>query len=192
MSNKNTQKPSHRVPLYRRPAVIISCVIILAIVVALTIWAFSAFFSHDSSSPSPNPGSSETNKPSAGKTLDSDSESDKPAEEPARPPQYEGEDPNELSGLTGSITLNTHDASTLTVAVSIDQYLVHPGTCQLRLLQNSQVLRTAEAQAVADVTTSGCGPFQVPISGLPPGKYQLEITISGDGKTGLVTGEVQI
>lgn len=189
MPNKNTQK-IHRVPIYQRPLVIISFLLILAAVVALTIWVFSTFSHPDSAPSTPDSPKDSTSRPES--KPSSDSNPDKPTEEPQRPSQFEGEDPNELSGLTGSITLNTHDANTLTIAVSIDQYLSQPGLCQLKLLQGGKVIRSAEVKSVADVTTSGCGPFSIPISGLSSGQYQIEITISGDGKSGLVKGEVNL
>lgn len=190
MSNKNTQK-IHRVPLYRRPVVVISLLVLLAAAIALTIWAFASF-SGGEDQPSQGSSSSDPLNPSQPSQDDHKTDADSSSEEPERPPQYEGGDPNELSGLTGSITLNTHDSEKLIVAVNIDQYLSDQGLCKLSLLQNGRVLRGAELSAIADVTTSGCGPFSIPITGLSPGTYQLEITISGDGKSGLITGEVQI
>ena len=191
MSNKNTSK-THRVPLFKRPIVLVSLAVILVAVIALTIWAF-AHFSQANSTDNSTPVSSGTSS-SSSQPQDSTSQpnEEEAPTEPERPAQYEGEDPNTLSELTGSITLNTHDASTLTVAVSIDQYLAEPGTCQLELSQNGSILHTAELIALADITTSGCGPFIVPITGLSSGTYQLKIIISGDYKTGLVTGEIKI
>lgn len=189
MSDKNTQK-THRVPIFRRPIVLVSLAVILVAAIALTIWAF-VHFSHPETSGPQGPVSSSSINPGTPQPAD-DETGDKQSTEPERPPQFEGEDPNSLPELTGSITLNTHDTDTLTVAVSIDQYLSESGTCKLALSQNSRTLRTAELAAVADVTTSGCGPFSIDISDLSPGTYQLKIAISGDGKTGTIDGEVKI
>lgn len=191
MSNKNTKK-THRVPLFKRPIVIVSLVAILIAIVALTIWALINF-SGSKPSDSEEPGSSQTTQPSKPQDPSQQQpDGDKNDAEPERPTQFEGGDPNELPELTGSIILNTHDASNLTVAVGIDQYLSSQGTCHLELSRDGRVLRTSDLAATADVTTSGCGPFIVPIAGLTAGTYQLKVSISGDNKTGVVAGEVQI
>lgn len=187
MPNQNSQN-KHRVPFYRRPVVIAGLLAVLVAAIILTIWAFSSF-SHPSE-PSKNPNPSETTSPDQPSVQQPGL--DETPEKPDRPAQFEGEDPNDLPELTGSIALNTHDADTLTVAVAIDQYLVSSGLCRLELSKDGHTLRSAELAATADVTTSGCGPFHIPISDLSPGIYQLKITISGDDKTGLITGEVQI
>ena len=189
MSNKNTQK-THRVPLFKRPIVLVSLAVVLIAAIALTIWAF-AHFSHPEPSNPQDPTPSTSSGSNTSQPTDNQTGDEQPTE-PERPSQFEGEDPNKLPELTGSITLNTHDSDTLTVAVGIDQYLSEPGTCKLDLLQDGRTLRTVELAAIADVTTSGCGPFSVSISDLSPGTYQLRITISGDDKTGTVNGEVKI
>lgn len=190
MSNKNTKK-THRVPLFKRPIVIVGLAILLIAVITLTVWAF-AHFSNPETSDTQGENSTQTSQPSWPQTPNDRPDDDIDTTEPERPAQFEGEDPNKLPELTGSIILNTHNSDTLTVAVGIDQYLSSQGTCHLELSQNGRVLRSSDLAAMADVTTSGCGPFTVSISDLAPGTYQLRVSISGDNKTGVVTGEVQI
>ena len=190
MSNKNPKK-THRIPFYRRPPVIVGVFVILTVVVLVTILALSHFLQNQPTSEPSQPSSSATGSSQTESNTNAD-EYPQPATQPERPAQFEGDNPNQLAELTGSFALNTHNSDTLTIAVSIDQYLTKSGICQLELSQNGHTIRTAELPALADVTTSGCGPFSISIADLPSGTYNLKVTISADNKIGYVVGEVKL
>ena len=46
--------------------------------------------------------------------------------------------------------------------------------------------------AVADVSTSICEPFTISLANLPASTYQIQIDLSGDGKTGMITDEMEV
>lgn len=192
MSNTNSSKTptnAHRVPFYRRPHVLILAGILLVVLIVLII----ILCLRSQNAPTSNDGQSATSSGQATPDIGSDDTTPAPSEtDPGQTPsQYEGEDPNTLSGLTGSITLKTYDGSTLTVAAVINQYLSSDGTCQLNLKQNSRTILSETLPATPDVTASGCGPFRLSAPNLS-GSYQIEIILSGDNKGGIITDEITI
>ena len=79
-------------------------------------------------------------------------------------PQYEADDPNTSAGCT--LRLISRDSGT--------------------------VVYTATSDAVADVSTSICEPFTISLANLPAGTYQIQIDLSGDGKTGMITDDMEV
>lgn len=183
---------THRIPPYRRPIIVVSFLVVLVVVVITTLVIFMSINHTQETLPAPE-------GPSTPPPVVTN-----PTEEEERPPepedkvnQYEGEDPNLLDKLTGRIAykgINREPGyQTLTVSASIDQYLHADGTCTLSLKNASSAeVYTASLPAQPDVTTSACGPFEIPIADFSPGAYQIEITVSGDGKTGLITDIAQL
>ncbi len=186
MANSNSHT-SHRIPPYRRPLVVISFLAILTVVILVTILLFKNFDKPDDSSVS-NP------KPSSPGTVQTPNSNDNttttPSTDPEEPDskvtQYEGEDPNELNSLTGSIAFKNvdHQTNVLRLAASISQYLHDDGVCTVSLKRDNITVRTMTLPATPDVTTSVCGPFELSIADLPSGSYEIEIQITGDGKSG--------
>lgn len=190
-NSKQTKKSSqHRVPLFRRPwAVFLILIVLIGIVVAVLIWL----------RPQPQPNNEPTNSPNTstnapGGTSSDNQPSSKPQENPEdKPPQYEGEDPNTMEELTGSIARKSVSDGKLTVVATIDQYLSQPGICIIELKNPSgEVVYTASADAIPDVTTSICEPFIIATSQLSAGKYHIEIQLNGDNKQGTIIEEVEL
>ncbi len=190
MPKTNTNIP-HRVPPYRRPIIIVGFALLILIIAGIVFFIFSS--QKPAKDPSPvKPEDSSSSEQSPSENQDN---GDKPSAEPdQRPPQYEGEDPNTLDELTGRIAYRSidYDNGIMTVMLSIDQYLSAGGECNLQLVTDDQTAYSTTLPATADVTTSVCGPFEIPITDLASGLYQLEIKISGDGKTGTVQDEIQL
>lgn len=180
---------AHRVPPYKRPILIVGFLVILAAVVGITVLICKNLKSSSNGSTHlPNPEESNSNvviPPEQPSTPDTPNDN---------PPQYEGEDPNLASDLSGVITYRDIDPenATLHSAVTINQYLSENGQCVFNLKLDGNIIRTASAAATPDITTSVCGPFALPIDGLSPGLYQIEIIITGDGKQGTINDEIQI
>jgi len=105
--------------------------------------------------------------------------------------QYEGdEDPNSSETLTGDITNDEVSGDTLRVRVSIDQYLTS-GTCELTLTSGSKTY-TDTANIIPDASTSTCEGFDIPVSKLSSGDWNIKIQLSSNNKTGLITGRTSI
>lgn len=190
MPNTKTPQKNHRVPLYLRPHfLIILGILLLTLVIVIVVLRFQR-------TPEVNPGEPPASNQSSQTTpshTDPDTTTPGPTEsDPGQTPaQYEGTDPNTLTGLTGSITLKSYDGATLTVAAVIDQYLSANGTCTLNLKQGSRTVISETLTAIPDVTASGCGPFQLTVPSLS-GTYQIEIVLSGDDKGGIITDEITV
>lgn len=194
MAKTKTKKQSqrHRIPIYRRPwFIVLILVIILAIIAYLILHSKTPTTANPVSSPVV-PASSVDNPSTtvpAGETPSTTEAED----EPEKTVQFEGEDPNTMDSLTGSIARSSVSGANLTIVAVIDQYLTNPGFCTLTIKNSAgDRVYTASRDAVADVTTSICEDFVVSTAGFPAGKYQIEITISGDGKEGKINGEVNL
>lgn len=198
MSNTDdSTRPAHRVPPYRRPIIVVSFLILLAIAGIVTVFIFTHLYHHENTVPESNsPGASPSTPLSPEELTDPDLDN-LPDDPEDKTVQYEGEDPNTLPELTGHLAYKAVNREanyqSLTVAASIDQYLSDSGTCALRLLNSAgSVVASATLPAQPDVTTSACGPFELSISDLSRGTYRIEITVTGDGKTGLITEGVEL
>lgn len=182
---------AHRIPPYRRPIIVVSFLVMLVAVVAVTLIVFMSI--NHTQETLPDPEGPSTTAP----IIAPPATEEQPPEPEDKVSQYEGEDPNLLDELTGHIAYKgvnrETNYQTLTVSASIDQYLHSDGTCTLSLKNpdNTEVY-SAILPAQPDVTTSACGPFEVNIADFSSGAYQIEITVSGDSKTGLITDAVQL
>lgn len=188
----SSSQPAHRIPPYRRPIIVVSFLIILVVAVAVTVIIFMSINRTQESLPEPPAAA-----PSPVTPVEPSEETPTLPEPEDKVTQYEGDDPNTLHELTGRIAYKAVNREpgyqTLTVSASIDQYLHAAGTCALTLKASSGAeVYSATLPAQADVTTSACGPFEIPISDFSPGTYQIEINISGDDKTGLIAEGVQL
>ena len=105
--------------------------------------------------------------------------------------QYEGEDPNKAEELTGAITYAGVNDGVLMIGMNIDQFLGE-GNCALSLMRGGDVIYSANAKIMAEVSTSTCDGFNVPVSGLGNGATEIIIKLSAGGKTGTIRGEVNI
>lgn len=105
--------------------------------------------------------------------------------------QYEGEDPNKTEELSGAITYAGVNNGALMIAMNIDQFLGE-GNCALSLVRGGSVIYSADAKILAEVSTSTCDGFNVPVSGLGDGVTEIIIKLSSGGKTGTIKGGVNI
>ncbi len=191
---KTNNSLRHRVPPYRRPLVVIIMlvtIIAVAVLVVFAVWAISSSQTDDSVDSNPIDSSEDAFREDEITTPGYEEATDIGDEKNI--PQYEAENPNTLENLTGSVVYTDTDAQTgtITTMVSIDQYLYNGGTCELKVKSSDSVLATVSSPIIADVTTSHCGPITATLSQLA-GTYELEITLSADNKTGLVTTNINI
>lgn len=185
-----TKTPTkHRVLLYKRPFVVAIVLILLIVVVAVAIIIYVNRPSITDSEPDQSP--TGTNEPLGTQSGQAPSSTTPDSPNP-KPTPYEGDDPNTLNELTGSIPYQHVAGNTLTISAMIDQYLTNDGVCELTLTGNQGYSYTTSVVATADVTTSVCEPFQVDLTNFPSDTYQIKIQVTGDGKTGIISGEVQL
>lgn len=179
------KKNKHRVPFYRRPVIIIPCiiaVIVIAVAVVLIV----------KNLPKAEQDEQIIEEPENVLVYadDTDEEDEVTPEDEKAIIQYEGENPNQLEYLTGLITYADIVDGRLTAMVSIDQYL-GTGVCRANLKSGDQIVASVDQVVEADASTSHCGPIEIDLSGISGGKYQLEVTISSDNKTGVLTTNVE-
>lgn len=180
----------HRIPPYKRPIVIISFLLLLTVATTVTVLIFKNVHP---SLPSPEP--STPSSPTISEPADNSSTTtDEPNESDFKPSPYEGEDPNLRNDLTGRISYKNVDYANnqLLATVSIDQYLVDGGNCQLQLISDGTVLASMELAATPDVSTSVCGLFELPIGNIPQGTYQIHILVTSGDKKGIITDQIDI
>ena len=104
--------------------------------------------------------------------------------------QNEGEDPNSLDSLTGSVASANKNGENLSIRINIDQYLSN-GTCTLHLENGSKTIKRS-ASIIPTASTSSCEGFDVPLSELYSGNWGIIIELSSDEKTGEIKGDVSI
>lgn len=197
----NTSKSPHTNinPNPRRPRFLIWLVAIFAVLLVgggLTwlLWPTSSDQTTDTP-PTPVVEDDPADDSDSDQTVTAGEDTTVPAEpDDHKVPQYEADDPNTSAGLTGSVVRKTIQDGTLTIVAMIDQYLHSTGFCTLRLISRDSgtVVYTATSDAVADVSTSICEPFTISLANLPAGTYQIQIDLSGDGKTGMITDEMEV
>ena len=104
--------------------------------------------------------------------------------------QYDGGNPNSNAGLTGVITYAERDSDgNLVVRANIDQYLTN-GECKLEIEQGGAVVYTEKVEIVDSASTSTCKGFNVAANKLPNGKINIKISVTAEGKIGIIEGEV--
>ena len=104
--------------------------------------------------------------------------------------QNEGSDPNASPSLTGSLTSANKSGDNLVIRVNIDQYL-SSGTCSLKL-ENNGTLIEKSANIFPTASTSSCEGFDVPLSELSSGTWNIIINLASGEKTGEIKGEVNL
>ena len=121
-----------------------------------------------------------------------DIEKNEPMEKKEEVIQYDGENPNETNELSGVVTYAGVTGNKLMIRVNIDQFL-SGGSCKLRLVFEGDVeLYSDEVNIIDSASTATCAGFDVPISGLRSGKYNIYINLSSGGKVGTISGEVSL
>lgn len=186
--NRKTKK-SHRIPLYRRPWAVALFLVVTAVIVWLLI-VNKPQVTNELNQPVNQPTAS---KPTTSTPQDEEVLPEAPAEPEDKTTQYEGGDPNLSETLSGYIARKGVDDNILTVVAVINQYLHETGRCTITLKNNlGQTVYNTARNAVADVTTSICDTFEVPVANLPQGSYKIEITLNGDNKQGVITDEVAL
>ena len=108
------------------------------------------------------------------------------------PEKYEGQDVNKLEKLTGTITYSAKIADKYRIRVNIDQFLKLPGTCMLSVISAGKVMYTDYVNIVSNPSSASCEGFDIPLTKLSPGEYNIKIEVNANQKTGIIEGKVTI
>ncbi len=131
-----------------------------------------------------------------------DSQNDNEIDQKQQPADFEREDGKEpinryegkidRTDLTGVITANEVVDNQLILRVTIDQQL-SSGVCNLTLtsLSNNKIV-TKKANVIANPSSSSCAGFDVPVSELSSGDWQVEIKISSSDKMKILKTQIKI
>ena len=119
------------------------------------------------------------------------SNSEEKAEQSEKAPQYDGESPNKSETLTGLISYADVINGELVIRVNIDQFL-QSGNCNLVISRNGVTYYTQSAPIQESVTTSTCDGYNIAVSNLSDGDFQIEIDLKSGDKGGKITGRVMI
>lgn len=98
----------------------------------------------------------------------------------------------ESPSLDGVINFKSVADDMLTIRATINQS-ISAGTCSLTLTRNTdkkQVLKSAEI--VQNPSSATCKGFDVPVSELGSGKWDIVIEVTSGNKTGKINGEITI
>ena len=126
------------------------------------------------------------------KTEDGTPEDAAAGRTPKTPEKYEGQDINKLEKLTGAITYSAKTTDKYRIRVNIDQFLKLPGTCMLSVISASKVVYTDYVNIVSNPSSGSCEGFDIPLTKLSPGEYNIKIEINANQKTGIIEGKVTI
>ena len=126
------------------------------------------------------------------KTEDGTPEDAAAGRTPKTPEKYEGQDVNKLEKLTGAITYSAKTTDKYRIRVNIDQFLKLPGTCMLSVISAGKVMYTDYVNIVSNPSSGSCEGFDIPLTKLSPGEYDIKIEINANQKTGIIEGKVAI
>ena len=176
-------------------AIIVGAIAVVALVIFL-IWMINNNNNPDPQFDTPRDVLVTDGKDNTEKTEQGQTDSTDAGDEKEEIPQYDGDDPNLSENLTGALTYakimkDSEANEVLVLRVNIDQYITE-GNCSLTIKNGEESVYTGEAAIIGSASTSTCTGFDVPASSLGTGNMKIEINLSTEGKTGVITGEVNI
>ena len=191
----NTLNKKYKTRNNNRLGIIIGCLLGVCVIGGIVTTVFFPNKNNDETNNEPTASPESTSEVVLSPTIspeqttgDADSETDGNKKTPTK---YEGDDPNASANLTGSITSAEVIDGMLNIYVNIDQYL-SDGTCSLTMTSGS-LSYTASARLFADVSTSSCEGFSVPVDKLSGAtNWNISIDLVSGDKSGVITGETSI
>ena len=126
------------------------------------------------------------------KTEDGTPEDAAAGRTPKTPEKYEGQDVNQLEKLTGTITYSAKTTDKYRILVNIDQFLKLPGTCMLSMISAGKVVYNDYVNIISNPSSGSCEGFDIPLTKLSPGEYNIKIEVNANQKTGIIEGKVTI
>ena len=126
------------------------------------------------------------------KTEDGTPEDAAAGRTPKTPEKYEGQDVNQLEKLSGTITYSAKTTDKYRILVNIDQFLKLPGTCMLSVISAGKVVYNDYVNIISNPSSGSCEGFDIPLTKLSPGEYNIKIEVNANQKTGIIEGKVTI
>lgn len=165
--------------------------VIIAGVVCYLVW--DAYFKEDLKAEVEEPGTAEVVEPNeeVKEEAGTDDETEPVVEEKEEIKQYEGENPNEKTDLTGSVTYAEVHDGVLRVRVNIDQFVAE-GSCELSLVKEGRLIYTEIVGVESVAATATCRGFDVAATDLGMGAIQVIVKVSAGGKIGIIYGEATL
>ena len=106
------------------------------------------------------------------------------------PVQNEGTNPNLSETITGIVSYASTTSDKAIIRINIDQFIT-AGTCNI-LMTNGDLSYSDIANVMADASTSTCAGFDIPLSKLSSGTWNITVNISSGDKTGIISGKIDI
>lgn len=195
MANKN-KKPNHS-SRHKNTAGLVLVVVILAVAAAAASFFVAKLITeqnrnNENSSNTSNSDANQTsqaNQSSDNSGSSSDNQTKKVEPNPQTPPQYEGENPNNLETLTGAVSYIGASDNAFSVRIAIDQSI--SGSCEFTIKNPNGVVYTDTVSTDAGPTSTFCiYDASVP---LVSGEWTASVKVtSSDGRTGTITGDARI
>lgn len=197
MIDKNKKLPKS--PRHKKTAIFVVGIIILAVAVAVLGFFIAKTITEknaNSSTPTKIQSSekSKTDLPQESTIPDTSTntnatEREKIEPNPQTPPQYEGENPNNLDTLTGAISFIGETGGVFSVRVSIDQSVT--GTCEFNIVSSNGVTYNESVNTELGPTSTFC--VYTGSTPVTSGKWTANIKVkSSDGRSGTIQGDTNI
>ncbi len=171
-----------------KPLVIVLGIIVVAIVAGFLLY-FTLFEGHENTR---NPRTTQQSDGSQQNTHDEKSDHESkdakktndesvPHEKEKELPQlYEGENTNTSAGLTGAINSKSVSGDYLVIRSTINQF-IDSGTCELTLRSGSKTV-SRSVEIIQNPSSSSCAGFDIPVSELSSGQWNIEIKVSSGNR----------
>lgn len=192
-TNQNLQKNAKITPVkrHRKGRIVAILIIILAVGIAGTVLALNLI--------NANKSSNQAEEPQATSVDQTDMTSGKSSEATAAlgssneasnktPSQYEGDNPNNYSNLTGIVTFTGVSEGQFVVSVALDQFIT--GSCHFTIEGPAGSVINTDIDIFAGPSSSFCS-YNGPVPA-DHGIYKITVTPTSADKTGTITGEVEL
>lgn len=173
-----------------RKKVIGILILALSLLILLGYFAYASLLTPKVETPTKTTSQNESTNIDTDKVTDNSTSVDR---EPGKPViQHDGPTDNDGSPLTGVLNYAAVSGDTLSIRTTIYQSL-GAGTCTLTLTHN-ETKKTVQktAKVIPNPSSSTCNGFDLTTTGLSKGLWSISIKIDGEGKSGTITGDVNI
>lgn len=173
-----------------RKKVIGVLILTLSLLVLLGYFTYTSLSLPKEQTPTKTTPRNESTDTDVDKTTDNPTGVDR---EPGKPAiQHDGPTDSGDSSLTGVLNYAAVSGDTLSIRTTIYQAL-GSGTCTLTLT-HSETKKTVQktVQVIPNPSSSTCNGFDLSTVGLSKGTWHIAIKIDGEGKSGMITGNVTI
>lgn len=128
---------------------------------------------------------SNTVKPVAGSTSENGHEAEKDIR-----PNYEGDDINSSDSLTGVINYSGVAGDKLIIRTTINQTITS-GSCHLTLTKDGKSV-SRHSGLIQNPSSSSCEGFDIPVSELSTGDWNVSIKVTDDNRSGQINGTARV